>query len=122
MNQEISESKFEIFIEEVNIEINPENYEWLKKSALFVENNYNSAFFIEYLNLLKDKGSSVDYLGDIFFKILEKSTPTFRQEDIVSIVEFLYTEKKKTEADHICNTYAERGYNFLEGVYRKYTK
>lgn len=111
-------SKLTVFL----YEINTENDEWLKKSALFVENNYNSAFFIEYLNLLKNKGNSVNYLEDIFFKILEKSTPTFSQEDIVSIVEFLYTEKKKTEADHICNTYAERGYNFLEGVYRKYTK
>lgn len=111
-------SKLTVFLYEINLE----NDEWLKKSALFVENNYNSAFFIEYLNILKDKENSVDYLGDIFLKILEKSNPTFRQEDIVSIVEFLYTEKKEDKADDICNTYAVRGYNFLEDVYRKYTK
>ena len=74
------------------------------------------------LQSIKDKGNSVDYLGDIFLKILEKSTPMFRQEDIVSIVEFLYTEKKKEKANEICNTYAVRGYNFLDGLYRKYTK
>ena len=71
---------------------------------------------------IKDKGGSVDYLGDIFFKILEKNTPTFRQEDIVSIVEFLYTKKKKTEADHICNTYAERGKDFLKSIYENHNK
>lgn len=99
--------------------IDSKNCEWLKFSALYAT-NINISFFIEYLNILKDKGNSVDYLGNIFLKILEKNTPTFRQEDIVSIVEFLYTEKKKEQANEICNTYAERGHNFLEDVYRKY--
>jgi len=108
-------SKLTLFLSEIG----SENCKWLELSAQHIT-NIDISFFIEYLNGIKDKENSVDYLGDIFLKILEESTPTFRQEDIVLIVEFLYVKNKKTEADKICNIYAERGYNFLKDMYVKY--
>ncbi len=98
--------------------IDSENCEWLELSAQYVT-NIDISFFIEYLNKIKDKENSVDYLGDIFLKILEKNTPTFRQEDIVSIVEFLYTKNKKREADEICNEYGKKGFDFLNNIHEK---
>lgn len=108
-------SKLTVFLSKINYK----NSEWLKLSAQYII-NIDIPFFIEYLNKIKGKENSVDYLGDIFLKILEKNTPTFRQEDIVSIVQFLYTNGKKDEATEVCNAYAERGYAFLKDVYEKY--
>lgn len=100
-------------------EINEENSKWLELSARYVE---NSAFFIEYLNRLKDKGNSADFIGDVYLRMLEKQTPDFRQEHIIEIVDYLYQQGKKRQADEICNTYGERGYDFLKDVWQKYNK
>ncbi len=103
-------------------EIDSENFEWLKISAPFVDFSYHSSLFIEYLNNLKDKGESVNFIGKIYLEMLKHTTPYFRQEDIQSIVEYLYQNGKKEEADEICNIYAERGYEFLIPLYEKYNK
>lgn len=103
-------------------EINSENFEMVRMSARYVDVNYHSSFFIRYLNELKDKGQSVEFMGEIYLEMLENSTPDFRQEDIKSIVEFLYQKGKKEEADKICNIYGSRGYEFLRPIYDKYNK
>ncbi len=103
-------------------EINSENFEWLKLSVSFLDVRYNPSLFIEYLNNLKDKGESVNFIGKIYLEMLKNTTPYFRQEDIQSIVEYLYQKGKKEEASEICNIYAERGYEFLKSLYEKYNR
>lgn len=100
-------------------EINSENFEWLKKSA---RSTWADPFFIEYLNNLKDKGQSINYLGAVYLEILKNATPDFKQEDIKSIVEFLYQQGKKEDANKICNIYGSRGYEFLRKLYERYNK
>lgn len=103
-------------------EINLENFEWLKISAPFVDLGYHSSFFIEYLNNLKGKGQSINFLGKVYLKMLKNATPDFRQEHILSIVEFLYMNGKKDDADKICDIYARLGFNFLRYLYDRYNK
>lgn len=103
-------------------EINSENFEWLKISAQSIDNSFHSSFFIEYLNNLKDKGQSVDFVGKVYIEMLKNATPYFMKEDIWSIVEFLYQKGKKEEADEICVIYCREGYEFLKPLYMAYNK
>lgn len=105
-------------------QIDSKNYNWLLLSAAYLD-FHSSLFIFEYLNKLKEKGESVKYIGKIILKILENSTPGFRQEDIKSIVEFLYKsghKKQKREADKICNIYGSRGFEFLRDLWEKYNR
>ena len=104
--------------------IDTESYKWLMLSALYVHEDYNSSFFIEYLDELKDKGDkseSAKYIGDIYLKMLKKITPDFDQKHIRSIVEFLYDAGATDNANKICNIYGARGYEFLRDIYDKYS-
>ncbi|HAW49991.1 TPA: hypothetical protein DCX16_03465 [bacterium] len=106
-------------------EINSENFNWLIISAPYADLNFDSSFFIEYLNQLKDEGDVKeirDYIGKIFLEILEGLTPDFREEDIQSIVEFLYKSKNKEDANKICDIYGRRGHEFLRQLYEQYNK
>ncbi|MEW6068786.1 MAG: toll/interleukin-1 receptor domain-containing protein [Nitrospirota bacterium] len=101
-------------------QIDTESYNWLMLSAPYVHEDYNSSFFIEYLNELKDKGDNVKsprYIGEIFLKMLEKFTPDFDEKHIRSIVEFLCTSNNTRNARKICDIYGQRGYEFLRKIY-----
>jgi len=114
-------SKLTVFLPKID----SENVNWLMLCAPYTRLHFDSPFFIEYLNELKDKDESSKYVGKIFLKILESSTPDFRKEHIRSIVEFLYKtgdEKNKKEADEICNIYGSRGLDFLRDLYEGYNK
>jgi hypothetical protein len=103
--------------------IDAESYEWLMVSASYVHKNFNSPFFIEYLDGLKDKGGKSEtakYIGDIYLKMLEKITPDFDQKHIRSIIEFLYNAGAMDSANKICNIYDSRGFEFLRDIYEKY--
>lgn len=109
-------SKLTVFLSKID----SENFAWLIKSASCVNIHFHSSFFIEYLDELKDKGESSKYIGKIFLKMLENFTPDFRQENIISIVEYLYdtkVEEQIEEAKGICNTYGSRGYEFLRPIF-----
>jgi hypothetical protein len=104
-------------------QINKENYEWLKLSASYVSEEFNSSFFIEYLDELKDKGNSEEtakYIGEIFLKMLEKFTPDHDKKNIRSIVEFLCISSNTEDARKICNIYGQIGYEFLKDIYNKF--
>lgn len=103
-----------------------DNFEWLMLSAPYVNINFNSSFFIEYLDELKDKGDvneTAKYIGEIYFKMLDSFTPDFNPEHIRSIVEFLYESGNKESASEICNIYGIRGdkFAFLRNLYEKYS-
>ncbi len=103
-------------------QINKENAEWLMLAAPYVHDDFNSSFFIEYLDELKDKGDSEEtakYIGEIFLKMLEKFTPDFDEKHIRSIVEFLCISNNTKNAREICNIYGQRGYEFLREIYEK---
>ncbi len=94
----------------------------LMLSAPFIETEHRSAFFVEYLTKFDDE-ESVRRIGKIFLKVLDRSTPTFRQEDIQLIVDRLYKigEKDptvKADADNICHTYGRRGVHFLKPEFK----
>jgi len=107
-------SKLAVFLEKIDAE----NYEWLSLSALYVHVDFNASFFIKYLDHLKDKDKDVGkYVGGIFLKILENSTPDYDQEDIRSIVKYLCDSDFRKSAKEICDTYGRRGYEFLRDIY-----
>ena len=104
--------------------IEPESFEWLMLSAPYTHEDFNSPFFIEYLDKLKEKGDKSEtakYIGDVYLKMLEKFTPDFDQKHIRSIVEFLYDAAPTDKAKTICNTYGSRGAEFLRDIYEKYS-
>jgi hypothetical protein len=111
-------SKLAVFLEKIDAE----NYEWLSLSALYIHVDFNAPFFLKYLNSLKDKDKDAGkYVGEIFLKILENSTPDYDQKDIRSIVEYLYVLDLKNYADDICDKYAKKkGFEFLRDIYENY--
>ncbi len=99
---------------------------WLMLCGPYIELEHRSAFFIEYLTKFDDE-ESVRRIGKIFTKVLETTTPTFKQEEVRLIVERLYKigEKDpivKADADNICNTYGRRGIHFLKDLFYKNQK
>lgn len=103
------------------LQINAESNEWLLLSAPFID-FHASLFIFEDLDRLKDKGESVKYIGKILLAILEKYTPDYREEDIYSIVKFLYQskdKKRKEEANEICTICDSRGIDFLKKLWEE---
>ena len=112
-------SKLAVFLKKID----DESYEWLSLSALYIHVDFNASFFIKYLDHLKDKDKDAGkYVGEIFLKILENSTPDYDQKDIRSIVEYLYILDLKNYADDICDKYAKKSFEFLRDIYEKYHK
>ena len=101
--------------------IDSENSKWLLLSAPFVDRDFNSSFFIEYLNRFEKK-ESIEFIGKIFLKMLSTITPNFDQVHIVSIVKKLYRFGYKADADEICNIYGSKGYQFLRPIYEESNK
>jgi len=106
--------------------IDDENVEWLTLSAPYVILDFNILFFIEYLDDLKDKGDKIEsskYIGRIFLKMLDEFIPEYKDENIRSIVEFLYKTKEEEIVDianEICNIYLSHGLEFLRDIYEEY--
>ncbi len=110
-------SKLAVFLEKIDCG----NYEWLKLSAPYIHVDFNAPFFLKYLNNLKDKDKYAgEYIGKIFFKILNNTTPDYDQKDIRSIVEYLYISDLINYADDICDKYAKKGFEFLRDIYEKH--
>jgi hypothetical protein len=92
-------------------------------SATYVHEDFNSTFFIEYLDKFKDKGDSkqtAKYIGEIYLKMLEKTTPDYDKKHIRSIVEFLYDAGETENAKKICNIYGTNDQHFIRDIYEKY--
>ncbi len=63
---------------------------------------------------------SIKRIGNIYKKILESTTPLYKEEDIILIVRKQYQKGNKKDADSICNTYRKRGYNFLRPIWEEF--
>ena len=99
---------------------------WLTEAVPYVEAHHNGTFLTETLALFEDD-ESVERISRIYLKMLEKATPDWQSENIVTIIENMYKLWKKngkaeikTNADEICNTYGRRGLHFLKELYFKY--
>ena len=101
--------------------IDEKNWSLIELCANFVHIDYNSSFFIEYLNKFDEK-NSLAFVGKAYLKMLESFTPDYDKEHIKSIVEKLYVNKEKQIADQICNIYGENEFEFLRGIYLKFNQ
>ena len=103
--------------------IDEENFKWLKVSVAHLQVNFNTSFFLEYLDELKDKDEyAPNYIGELFIEILEHSTPDYDKQNIRSIVEYLFENNGAENAKEIFNIYLSRGYDFLRDIYERYVK
>lgn len=104
--------------------IDEEREGWLLLSAPHIDEHHGSSFFLEYLTKFEDEGS-IKRLGRIYRKVLERTTPTFEQENVQLIVEKLYKVGQndsavRKDADEICDTYGRRGFHFLKPTWDKH--
>jgi len=97
------------------------NSKWLLLSAPYVEADFNSSLFIEYLDKFEDE-ESIKFIGKIFLEMLYKITPYFDEKHIISIVKKIYQHGDKNDADKICNIYGSKGYEFLRQIYGEHNK
>lgn len=98
-----------------------EEKDWLLQVAPYVDERHNSSFFLEYLDGLTDKNP--DAVAEITLKMLGRTAPNYKKEDVRSIVEKLYKAELKTKANEICDAYARKGnYELLRDLYEKYNQ
>lgn len=101
--------------------IDDETFEYLKFSAKFVNVDFNTQFFIEYL--LEHSSKTPKKVGEIYLEMLDANIyPTFEKDNIEKIVKTLYENKEKDIANRICNLYFSNGYEFLREIYKKNNK
>lgn len=93
--------------------------QWLLLSTPHID-RFNT-FFVEYLTKFDDE-ESTRRIGKIFLKVLENTTPTFKQENIEQIVRRIYDKGDRNDAEAICNAYGRRGVHFLKPVWEEYQK
>jgi len=98
--------------------IDDETLSWLKLSARFIEKDFNSAFFIEYLLRLVDVSSHE--VSVIYLEMLNYATPIYDKEHIKSIATKLYSSGEIENANKICNIYGSRGLEFLWDIYKQH--
>jgi len=100
--------------------IDKDAYDWLILSAPYIDIRHNSSLFIEYLTQFLDDDESVRYIGKIFREMLKNTTPDYKKEDIIAIVERIFqVEGGWEDAAEICNTYGRRGVHFLKETFFK---
>lgn len=87
------------------------------QAAPYADFGHHSSFFIEYLSALSARSPKA--VANVFLAMLTRTVPSFQEEDIVSIVNSLYSHGLKDEANRIANIYAMKGYEFLRAVYSK---
>jgi hypothetical protein len=100
--------------------------EWLKLSAPYVAIENNSWFFIEYLDMLKDKGEiniTAKYIGEIYLEMINDGQylPEFPEDHIKSIIEYLFIkESPSANARQICDQYLRNQVMLIKGICEKY--
>ena len=99
--------------------IDVEVLEWLKLSAKYVRQRFNSASFVEALR--EHVPQTPREVGMIYLEMLNnKVYPDYAPTDIQETVRILYNQGYKEEADKICNLYAAAGFDFLRSLYGEY--
>jgi len=99
--------------------IDDDSEKWLMLAAPHMGEHHNEMFFIRGLVRLEDP-ESIRRIGKIYLKVLEKTTPAYRQEEIQEIIRRIYRSGDPKDADMICDTYGRRGAHFLKEVYDEF--
>ena len=100
-------------------EISDGQKSWLLQSAPYVEENYHSLYFLEYLDTLADKNPKA--VADVYIEMLTRTVPTGTEKEVRSIVEKLYQTGLGDKANHISNEYARKGHpDLLRDLYDRY--
>ena len=86
--------------------VNEEYSKWLMLAAPYANENYNSSFFIEYLDEFEDT-ESLEHIGRIFLRMLDYFMPDFDMHHIRSIVTKLYRHNQADIANEICEYYGK---------------
>jgi hypothetical protein len=118
-------SKLTVYLSEMN----KTAFERLSLSAPYVTFDYDSPYFIEYLNILKDKSKkeNAKFIAKLFLSMLlgaKERIPDYKWENILDIITYLYESGKadlkvKNLANEICIFYAEHGNLRLREMYEK---
>jgi len=115
-------------------EIGKKEFDLIDISAQYVTVGFDSSFFIESLNALKDKGEnkieSAKYVAQLYILMLEGSKkykgdlPNYDWKDIEEIIKYLYSLGKdlKELTNRICVLYAESGNLMLRDLYDEQNK
>ncbi len=101
--------------------IDEEALNWVRLSSKYVDEEYNSSFFVESLNQFKDS-ESLKNVGKIYLEMLKYYAPDYDKEHIKATIERLYKKNHKEIANKICDEYGKRGYEFLRNLYNKYNE
>ncbi len=95
-------------------ELTDEIYEWLKISVKYLRPSD-----IDFMdNLIKYAPSHPKRCGELFLIILESRQYFWHDKDkIIQFVTILYQLNEHSNADIICNSYLQAGYDFLRPTY-----
>jgi hypothetical protein len=100
--------------------IDEDIFNWLKLSVKYI-NQYNPGMV--YQEFYKHIDKNPEKIGKLILEMLKYKVPAaYDFEDIINIVEALYSKNQKEIADEICNIYGENEYYFLKDTYKKYNK
>ncbi len=100
-------------------EIDEQALDWLKLSAKYIQADFNTSFFIEYLS--KHVAKTPAKIGEIYLEMLKVGVfPEYKKEDIQEIVRILYDQDQNKIADRICNLYLAKGFDFLRIIYEEH--
>jgi len=98
--------------------IDEDIFNWLKLSVKYID-QYNPGMV--YLKLYEHIEKNPEKIGKLVLEMLKYKVPaTYEIEDIIKVVEVLYSENQKEIADKICNIYGENGYYFLRKLFEQY--
>ena len=110
-------SKWLLLVDEINDEV----FEWLKLSAKYIDRGSSLPFFIENLSMHVTK--TPKKVGKIYLEMLNANIyPDYEKESIQKTVRILYDQGYREIANSICNSYGEKGFEFLRKTYIKYNK
>lgn len=96
-----------------------ELFEWSMECAKYVGQYSETTQFIKALTKFVE--AEPKKVGDIFWSLIEGSKtvlPDYKRQDIIFIVDTLYSKNEKELADKICNRYGKLGNHILREVYR----
>lgn len=106
--------------------IDDSSFALLRRAISNFASDQEHPFFLEHLIYQKDhsrSGETRQWVGLVILELLKVCTPSFRKEDIVELVQWLYEGRETNQiASEICNIYARRGSDFLVELYRKYKR
>ena len=101
--------------------IDEDVFEWMKLSARFTPQDFQSNDMIESLS--KHAETNPDYVAQIYLEVLNNGVyPTFHEEVIQTLVRVLYEKGQEQYADRICNMYLGQGFTLLRDLHEEFRR